>query len=93
MHILGSPDFSALEPEMPAVFGHLPHHFYVGLMGEHIDEKSGLERKFATMRGRRKVMTLSYLFNSGGHRIFVGTRSGILLAPSVKSRTFALLHS
>jgi hypothetical protein len=42
MHILGSPDFSALEPEMPAVFGHLPHHFYVGLMGEHIDEKSGL---------------------------------------------------
>jgi hypothetical protein len=42
MHILGSPDFSALEPEMPAVFGHLPHHFYVGFMGGPIDEKSGL---------------------------------------------------
>jgi hypothetical protein len=42
MHILGSPDFSALAAEMPAIFGHLLHHFYVGLMGGPIDEKSGL---------------------------------------------------
>jgi hypothetical protein len=42
MHILGSPDFSALAAEMPAIFGHLLHHFYVGLVGGPIDEKSGL---------------------------------------------------
>jgi hypothetical protein len=62
MHILGSPDFSALEPEMPAVFGHLPHHFYVGFMGGPIDEKSGLGLRSRATPWSRSASTGKTIF-------------------------------